>query len=519
MKGDLGFSKSKTRMLLEAAAVAPPGQLLGGQEQEVNGVSVSQVNLNQDLATSVDVLVSNTADLAKNQKKLEEGTQEASSSMPGGRNRLPHKSWVGAVVQKRVFSQQKFVVSEIDGHEKVVVPKEVFVGAKPLWEDFLIGKFLNTKAPHVGKIHMIVNKIWRLGDRTSLIDVFEVNENTVKFRIRNEGMRHRILNRGMWNIMDIPMIVSKWTPFAEEAQPAMKSIPLWVTLTNVPTTMFTDKGLEFLASAVGEPIKLHPKTEACVSFDEAQILVKADLTKDLPKEYSFTGEEEGELDSVINYSYPWLPPRCSGCQKWGHLHESCLLSATKTITESPSVKINGEEEGTKSISVQRPSAVEGAEKNTKMTKDIVDVEGGGLEEKATEQVWITPKSGHSPRKLNESLKFGEVSILKNTFSVLNDENHMDTEENKGKGNGVEEQVGAEKQVKDLESEANAGDEVDHTTDPDAVPKPRGGKPEVSLRPSLPRGIKTAAKSITNISTKSARGNSRDQSKRTSSKHH
>lgn len=140
--------------------------------------------------------------------------------------------------------------------------------------------------------------------------MFEVNETTVKFRVRNEGMRHRVLNRGMWNIMDIPMIVSKWTPFTEEAQPAMKSIPLWISLSNIPPTLFTDKGIEFLSSAVGKPIRLHPKTDACASFDEAQILVEADLTKELPKEYVFTGKEEGELDTIIHYAYPWLPPRC-----------------------------------------------------------------------------------------------------------------------------------------------------------------------------------------------------------------
>ena len=169
---------------------------------------------------------------------------------------------------------------------------------------------------------MIVNKIWRLGDKSSLIDVLEVNETTVKFRIRHEATRIRVLNRGMWNIVGIPMLISKWTPFAEEAQPAMKSIPLWVTLKNVPPTMFTDKGLEFLASAVGRPLRLHPKTEACEKFDEAQIMVEADLTKELPREYQLSGEEEGELDVVISYAYPWLPPRCSSCQKWGHQNES-----------------------------------------------------------------------------------------------------------------------------------------------------------------------------------------------------
>jgi len=98
----------------------------------------------------------------------------------------------------------------------------------------------------------------------------------------------------------------------------MKSIPLWVTLKNVPPSIFRDKGLEFLSSVVGKPIKLLPKTETCVSFEEAQILVQADLIKPLPKEYYITGEEKGELDVLVQYFYPWLPPRCGKCQKWGH---------------------------------------------------------------------------------------------------------------------------------------------------------------------------------------------------------
>jgi len=37
------------------------------------------------------------------------------------------------VAQEHIFHKKKFVVSEVDGKEKVVVPKEVFVGAKTLW--------------------------------------------------------------------------------------------------------------------------------------------------------------------------------------------------------------------------------------------------------------------------------------------------------------------------------------------------------------------------------------------------
>ncbi|CAE5962574.1 unnamed protein product [Arabidopsis arenosa] len=424
-----------------------------------------------------------------------EKLQEVSSS-----NQNSKRSFL-QVVQKRSFTQQKVVVSEVDGCKRVVVPKEVFVGAKPIWEDFLIGKFLNEKAPHVGKIHMIVNKIWRLGDRTSLIDVYAVNDSTVKFRIRNEGMRHRILNRGMWNIMDIPMIVSKWTPFAEETQPAMKSIPLWVTLENVPPTLFTDKGLEFLASAVGKPIRLHPKTEACTSFDEAQFLVKADLTKELPSEYIFTGEEEGELESTIKYSYPWLPPRCSCCKKWGHLRATCLsvqVVEEKDTQSSDSPPKIAEETGTKST--QSPNVAVPVSENQTHAETSENVEKVTIEDEV--EGWITPKSGRSsPGKGQKTLQYGEVSILSNAYSVLEEKEDETEEKQTGDPQG--------------ESTANAPDQVETqlpVTTQEAVAKGRNQK-ETTLRPSLPRHSKTAHKALSHLQAPSTRDPSRDLSKK------
>ncbi|CAL9247626.1 unnamed protein product [Arabidopsis halleri] len=186
----------------------------------------------------------------------------------------------------------------------------------------------------------------------------------------------------MWNIMDILMVVSKWTPFSEEAQPAMKSIQLWVTQSDVPSSMFTDKGLEFLSSAVGRPIRLHPKEDTCVRFDEAQNLVEVDLTKDLPKEYVIMGEEEGELDAVIKYSYPWLPPRFT-----------CFASP-----------------------------------------------GDGEEQGGDDQGWITPpRISRSPSKRLEGPKYGEASILSNTYSALSmvDEVRVEAKDEEEVGKEVE----------------------------------------------------------------------------------
>ncbi|KAL1211074.1 hypothetical protein V5N11_018483 [Cardamine amara subsp. amara] len=128
------------------------------------------------------------------------------------------KSYANVVSTKSNLTRFDVNVSVIDGKAMVAVPDSVFEDSIPLWEDFLVGRF-PSEAPHVAKIHVIVNKIWNLGDKNIRIDVFRVNETTIKFRSRHTSARQRVLRRGMWNICDLPMIVSKWTPIVEDAQP------------------------------------------------------------------------------------------------------------------------------------------------------------------------------------------------------------------------------------------------------------------------------------------------------------
>lgn len=166
-------------------------------------------------------------------------------------------------------------------------------------------------APHIAKVHAIVNKIWAMGDKTQMIDVFEVNSTTMKFRINNPIIRNKIVRRGMWNLAGIPVVMSKWTPFIEAKQMEKKSVPLWVHLHNVPMNMFSWKGLSVVASPVGVPVKLHPETAQCLNMKVAKIFVNADLSKDLPKTMNFTFQGRS---TRVDYTYPWLPTKCSNCE-------------------------------------------------------------------------------------------------------------------------------------------------------------------------------------------------------------
>lgn len=139
----------------------------------------------------------------------------------------------------------------------------------------------------------------------------------MRFGVTNPHVRQRILKRGMWNIADVPLVVSKWSPITEESTPEA-TVPLWVHLKNVPMNMFSWEGLSFMTSAVGIPDRLHPETAAYTTFEVAKVFVNADLEKDFPKAINFT--INGKVH-CIEYTYPWLPSRCDEYGKWDHLEQ------------------------------------------------------------------------------------------------------------------------------------------------------------------------------------------------------
>lgn len=331
-------------------------------------------------------------------------------------------SWVSVVQNKQVLKKYDLDLSTSEGKKSVEVPDEVFNNATPLWEDFLVGRFLDT-APHVAKVHVILNKIWKQGTGAQQIDVYEVNSTTLRFRVRDQYVRARILRRGMWNIADVPMVVSKWSPNTEKDQPEEKSIPLWVYLKKVPMNMYSWEGLSFITSAVGHPVRLHPETAACSSFEVAKVFVNADLSKDLPKDILFS---KNGTDFCVEFSYPWLPPRCSICEKWGHLTSRCVANMKNSATPSMQNEEEDLKQGTLEATPASDILLEGTVSEQHTEKSVIiseiNLPENGEEtnvDDAGQWTTVSPSNpSRSPEKKSELLGH-EVSIVSaSPFAVL-----------------------------------------------------------------------------------------------------
>lgn len=90
-----------------------------------------------------------------------ESSTEKSSQEKDSRNLVkaaPKASYAEATQEKKVMRKYNLDITDSEDQLIVEVPDEVVVNAEPLWEDFLIGKFLDT-ALYIPRIHVVVNKI------------------------------------------------------------------------------------------------------------------------------------------------------------------------------------------------------------------------------------------------------------------------------------------------------------------------------------------------------------------------
>lgn len=231
--------------------------------------------MDQDLGVELD-LTEGLIDVVKQGSEIGEGNR-----------RKMDQSWVDAAQDKKKLRKYDIEVLSKEGINTIEITEGIIENSTPLWEDFLIGKFLDP-APHVAKVHMVLNKIWKYGDPSIKVDVYEVNGKTMRFKVSSLKAREKILRRGMWNVVGVPIIVSKWSPKAEDEEREDEAIPMWVHLEKVPLHMYSWEGLSFITSTVGVPVKPHQDTIACTKMDEAKIFVNVDVSKTLPKEITFS---------------------------------------------------------------------------------------------------------------------------------------------------------------------------------------------------------------------------------------
>lgn len=125
------------------------------------------------------------------------------------------------------------------------------------------------------------------------------------------------------------MFVAPWSPDFNPEQPAITSAVVTAELRGVPYLLFNIKSLGRITTAIGKPIALAPETERKENFEVAKVMVRVDLTNELPSRIVSGFQNGREID--IHVSYPWLPQKCLECKEYGHDVSTCNRRPLRTF--------------------------------------------------------------------------------------------------------------------------------------------------------------------------------------------
>ena len=126
----------------------------------------------------------------------------------------------------------------------------------------------------------------------------------------------------------------------------MEKLPLWIHLSNIPLELFTQKGLSYIASAVGTPLYMDRITASQHRQAFAKVCVEIESVMEIPR-FIKVGMRDGSV-VIVNIHVPWYPLKCLHCSTFGHVAKTCpkkpVVAAPKVWIPKSVIKPVGETE-------------------------------------------------------------------------------------------------------------------------------------------------------------------------------
>ncbi|KAF9620010.1 hypothetical protein IFM89_010626 [Coptis chinensis] len=134
-------------------------------------------------------------------------------------------------------------------------------------------------------------------------------------------------------------VIAQWAQEVEAQKNEIKSLPIWVKLMDLPKELWTDDGMGFVASLVGDPKRMDEQTKRKQRLNYAKVCVV------VPIDFDFRTEVKVKMlgkEVTIKLEYPWVPKSCALCKRYGHKENKCLEKPTQVwVRKSTPQEVNG----------------------------------------------------------------------------------------------------------------------------------------------------------------------------------
>lgn len=246
------------------------------------------------------------------------------------------KSW-SAVVTKNLGKASRSLsfhppVME-NGDILVKPPDDMLARGNLIWSTSLVGYFLHSNLPFK-VVEPIAKRLW---GNLGLTKVFMHNKGYYIFKFKSSTDRDNILASGPWHFASKVIVLQKWQEGVEFTKSDCDKIPIWVKLSQIPLSYWSDEGISYIASALGKPLFTDEMTTNNDFLNFARVCIEVSATSSFPSSIKVVvmHSEKSEKTFVpVDVEYQSRPPVCPFCKVFGHSQVKCPKANFKWVPKS-----------------------------------------------------------------------------------------------------------------------------------------------------------------------------------------
>lgn len=261
----------------------------------------------------------------------------AASPVEQGENPLlnpgPPKSWCEVVSTSSGKPSRSLSyhppLSE-DGPILVKPPTDVLKRGNQLWSSSLVGYFLHSNIPFK-VVEPIAKRLW---GNMGLTSVFLHSKGYYIFKFKSVSARDNVLASGPWHFASKVIVLQPWKEGVEFSKSDQLKIPIWVKLSQIPLSYWSDEGISYLASAIGRPLFTDEMTSKHDLMQFARVCIEVQASFSFPSSINVVVLNEETSEDIIvpvSVEYQSRPPSCPSCKVFGHSPLKCPKSNFKWV--------------------------------------------------------------------------------------------------------------------------------------------------------------------------------------------
>ncbi|XP_038993433.1 uncharacterized protein LOC120117208 [Hibiscus syriacus] len=166
----------------------------------------------------------------------------------------------------------------------------------------------------------IIESIW---GNSSQVKVSIAGPNLYVFSFLDAGLRDWVLDNGAWHVQNKPLVLRNWVPGMQKLSFDLSFMPIWIQLYNVPLELYSQKGLSYIASALGNPLFMDSVAASKNRLEFAKVCVEVEAGVVIPDIIHVIVSDGSSVS--IKVHVPWMPKCYDKCKSFGHHVNSCYV--------------------------------------------------------------------------------------------------------------------------------------------------------------------------------------------------